>query len=290
LTLLSFSTDAGYFCELVGTDCVSVIGSDHGKVLGLSIATLGLGFFLGQAVLLIAARNRSAGPAVNYLLLAAGAAGLLFSGYLIYVMRVVLGQDCLACYGGHAANACALTCLVVRSIRLGPNERRINPRWAAQDGPLPAFIALSILSATTVIFGLNWLEARHHLSAERARLRDNLEYYRYLYESAQPLQLRVEAGDTVVGERAVAPHQIVLFYKRGCVHCQAAREKLTAVVQRHENAVHLIVKDVQRLPDAEHTRLKNQTAQLPAVFINGKHAAGWEVPGFLERFTQDCGC
>jgi len=45
LTVLSFSAEAGYLCELAGTDCVGVIGSDYGRILGLSVATLGLGFF-----------------------------------------------------------------------------------------------------------------------------------------------------------------------------------------------------------------------------------------------------
>jgi uncharacterized membrane protein/glutaredoxin len=290
LTVLSFSADAGHFCELAGTDCVAVIRSNHGRILGLSIATLGLGFFFGQAVLLVIAGNRSAAPAVPYLLLGAGATGLLFSGYLIYVMRVALGQDCLACYGAHTANAAASACLVARVIQMRRKEPQANRQSAAQAGGLRARIALSILSAAVVIFGLNWMEARHQLSMERARLKENLDYYSYRYETAQRLELRVQAGDAVVGERAVAPHQIVLFYKHGCGHCQAAREKLTAVVKRHENAVHLILKDVQRLTDVERARLKEQISKLPAVFVNGKHADGWEVPGFLDRFTLDCGC
>ena len=290
LTVLSFSADAGHFCELAGTDCVGVIGSDYGRILGLSVATLGLGFFLGQAVLLVVAGKRSAAPAVSYLLLGAGATGLLFSGYLIYVMRVALGQDCLACYGAHAANAAALARLVARVVRMRRNELRANRQKAAPAGGLRALVALSILSAASVIFGLNWMEARHQLSMERARLKENLDYHSYRYESAQRLQLQADAGDTIVGERAVAPHQIILFYKQSGGHCQAAREKMTAVVKRHENAVHLILKDLQRLTDVERNLLKEQISKLPSVFVYGKHAAGWEVPGFLERFTLDCGC
>ena len=290
LTLLSFSANAGYFCELAGTDCAGVIGSDHGRILGLSVATVGLGFFLGQALLLVIAGSRSAALPAPYLLLGAGATGLVFSGYLIYVMRVALGQDCLACYGAHAANAAALVRLVARVIQMRRNEPRANRQSAAPAGGLRPLIALSILSTAVVIFGLNWMEARHQLSVERARLKENLDYYSYRYETAQRLDLRVQDGDAVVGERAVAPHQIVLFYKQSCGHCQAAREKLTALVKRHESAVHLILKDVQRLADVDRTRLKEQISKLPSVFVNGKHSAGWEVPGFLERFTLDCGC
>jgi len=290
LTLLSFSAEAGYLCEMAGTDCGAVIGSDYGRILGLSVATLGLGFFLGQAVLLVIARNRLVTSSVPYLLLGAGAGGLVFSGYLIYVMRAVLGQDCLACYGAHAANAAALACLLARVWQMRRNRDRGSLRQSLQSGGLKPLIALSALSAAAVIFGLNWLEARQQLAVERARLRENLQYYSYLYETAQRLELQAQAGDAVVGERAVAPHQIVLFYKHGCSHCRAAGEKLAAIVKRHENAVHLILKDVQRLSEIELARLQDQTAKLPAVFVNGKHAAGWDVPGFLERFTLDCGC
>ena len=290
LTLLSFNAEAGYFCELAGSDCVGVIGSDYGRILGLSVATLGLGFFLGQAVLVAIAGIRSAARAVTYLLLGTGATGLVFSGYLIYAMRVALGQDCLACYGAHAANAAALACLVARIIRIKRQEPLVCRQSAAPAGGLRTLMALSMLSAAAVIFGLNWLEARHQLVVERARLRENLQYYSYLYETAPRLELQAQAGDAVVGERAVAPHQIVLMYKHGCSHCRAAEEKLTTIVKRHENAVHLILKDVQRLTEIEFAHLQDQTAKLPAVFVNGKHAAGWDAPGFLERFTLDCGC
>ena len=180
--------------------------------------------------------------------------------------------------------------LAARVVRMRRNELRANRQKAAPAGGLRALVALSILSAASVIFGLNWMEARHQLSMERARLKENLDYYSYRYESAQRLQLQADAGDTIVGERAVAPHQIILFYKQSGGHCQAAREKMTAVVKRHENAVHLILKDVQRLTDVERNLLKEQISKLPSVFVYGKHAAGWEVPGFLERFTLDCGC
>jgi uncharacterized membrane protein len=224
LTVLSFSADAGHFCELAGTDCVGVIRSDHGRILGLSIATLGLGFFIGQAILLITASKRSAALAVPYLLLGAGATGLFFSGHLIYVMRSALGQDCLACYGAHAANAAALTWLGARVLRMQSRKSLMDLRAAAREGQLRVLIALSVLTAATAVFSLNWLDARFQLAAERDRLKGNLNYYTYLYETAEA-------------------HQF-----------------------------------------------KSQISRLPAVFVDGKLAAGWEVPGFLERFTLDCGC
>jgi hypothetical protein len=51
---------------------------------------------------------------------------------------------------------------------------------------------------------------------------------------------------------------------------------------------YLVLKNFQSLSAEELDRFG--ISRVPAVFINGKMAEGWDVPGFLDEFTAGCGC
>ena len=101
-------------------------------------------------------------------------------------------------------------------------------------------------------------------------------------------EFEIAPSDTVIGEKGVAIHQIVMFYKDNCNHCRLAKKKLAEIVTQHDMAVYLVLKNVKNLTARQLKRL--DVTKTPAVFIDGKMAAGWEVSGFLDVFTQDCGC
>ena len=67
-----------------------------------------------------------------------------------------------------------------------------------------------------------------------------------------------------------------------------AKEKLTAMVEKHEMSVYLVIKNVRSMSAGNLIDLN--VTSFPAVFIDGKLAQGWEVPGFLDPFLEDCGC
>jgi len=59
LLYLTFSGKAGHFCELFGTDCLSAIHSKYGRFLNFSSASLGLGYFTFQLLLLLGLKKVS---------------------------------------------------------------------------------------------------------------------------------------------------------------------------------------------------------------------------------------
>ena len=142
--------------------------------------------------------------------------------------------------------------------------------------------------ALTVFLALNLWASHTELVAERNKLGRNLEYFHYLYRNSPLYSLPVSAADRVIGDPDVAIHQIVLVYKDGCRHCRAVREKLTATVQVHPEGVYLVLKNFRNFSAEELKRFG--ISRVPAVFINGKRAAGWDIPGFLDEFTAGCGC
>jgi len=290
LIYLSYFSSAGRFCELFGTDCSAVIQSDFGSFGGISTASLGLSYFVFHLSLLIgfkrfhAERPEMITTAAFFL----STAGLACSLYFIFLLKVVLKQGCFACYGVHFINALLFVQYLIRIIR----DRRLIARHRLCafifESKSVAAIVFSLLVALNVVFGANFLEARHHLDSERQKLNENLQYYQYLYHTAEYHEFDIVPADEVIGEIGLAIHQIVMFYKDSCNHCRKAKEKLSAIVQENDMAVYLVLKNVKDF--TPHQLQALNVSQTPTVFIDGKKAAGWEVPGFLNEFTRDCGC
>jgi glutaredoxin len=168
---------------------------------------------------------------------------------------------------------------------------RNNPRGGEEDpGRLAGgwVYGLPLLLALTIFFGINLFAAQKQLVAEQKKLNTNLNYFQYLYRNSPLHPIAITAKDQVVGDPEVAIHQIVLVYKDGCRHCLAAKEKLAEEVQNYPEGVYLVLKNFRNFSSVELDRLGISRA--PTVFINGKIAEGWDVPGFLDEFTDGCGC
>jgi hypothetical protein len=119
-------------------------------------------------------------------------------------------------------------------------------------------------------------------------LHDVLSDYQNRYHS-ETLHLFIAGSrDTVIGEPAISAHQIVLISKEDCAPCREARERIEKRTLDHPTAVHLIIKDISSLSPSALQQLGVE--QLPAVFVDGRFAEGWYLPGFLDTFVQDCGC
>lgn len=289
LAALSAFSEAGLLCSLVGSDCLGAVHSAFGRTLGFSVASLGLGYFTFQLILtMLIARSTARAALLSQvqLLCAFGAMGA--SLFFAYVLRFILQQGCVACYGVHAINAAVLALSLFRHLRSGGRAADFFPALLRRRRELVYGLAVPILLAANVTLLAGFLETQALLQREQAKIRNNLEYYRHLYQTSRVHSFDVAPGDLVIGEPAIALHEVVLFYKQGCAHCRAAKERLTELVQKHDTAVYLLMKDAERVSPA--TLQELQVHQVPAIFIDGRFAEGWQVDGFLDPFVEDCGC
>ncbi len=287
LAALSAWSEAGRLCDLFGGDCLGAVHSEYGRLFGLSLASIGLGYFTFQwSITIFIGRRRETGSLESLQLICAAMA-LSASLYFAYVLRFVIRQECLGCYGVHAVNAAIFAVCLIRLFRTRENPFLASLQRLRMSGLKPALL-LPILLATNVVMAAGLLETKVFLFKEQAKLQENLDYYRYRHQSAQFINFAVSPGDMVIGEPGIGMHQIVLLHKEGCGHCRQARERLSDIVRKHDRAVYLVVKETSSLGHAALEEM--QVRHVPAVFVDGRHAEGWQVPGFLDQFTKDCGC
>ena len=213
---------------------------------------------------------------------------LLLSLYFIYVLTVILKDSCLACYAVHMVNGLLL---LLNGFYLIRARDAINRKYLKSfffNTKTAVITLLSVLLATNIVSGTNFLETKYHLNAERKKLNSNLQYYSYLHKQSKIYEFAIAPSDRVVGEKAFAGHEILLIYKDGCTHCARAKEKLSTWVREHHLAVYLVMKNIDGI-SKEHLRQLGIT-RVPVVFIDGKRADGWEIPGFMDEYLNDCGC
>jgi uncharacterized membrane protein/glutaredoxin len=290
LNFLSYFSEAGRFCEIFGTNCSAVVHSRYGSLGGIPTASLGLSYFIFHLSVLVGFnRSRTDNPEIitvaGFLL---SVIGLASSLYFVYLLKTVLNQSCLACYGVHFINAVLFVqylILVIRDRRLLSRHRLVASYLQPKTIVVGAF---SLLVSLNVVLGANLLETKYQLASEREKLHENLQYYKYLYNKSENHEFEIVPSDILFGEKGVAIHQIVMLYKDSCNHCRLAREKLSHIVNQNDMAVYLVLKNVEGF--TLHQLKKLGVTKAPAVFIDGKMAVGWEIPGFLNEFTNDCGC
>ena len=280
LASLSFGPTAGdHLCRLLGGDCSGAVTSAHGRIFGFSLAALGLGYFTFQMVLTVSAIQCGPASILAFQARRAMAAGALVASlYYAYLLLFVMPRGCTACFGVHLINAALFGACLIRP----------NPGCTAPSRGTAAPLFLAAWLATTVTLGVALADSRSQLADTRKTIEGDLDYYRYRHQASPAHRFEPSPTDTVVGEPAIALHQIVLFYKDGCSHCKEARKRLSRAVHRHDTAVYLLLKETGRMDTALLQRYGIEG--VPAVFIDGRRARGWQVPGFLAPFVEDCGC
>lgn len=89
------------FCDVNATfSCTQAYQSEYGRLLGIPVAVLGVGYFLG--LLLLALLGRHLEAIAGYLFIGAGG-GLVVVLYLAWATLFVLGTLCLLCLATYAA-------------------------------------------------------------------------------------------------------------------------------------------------------------------------------------------
>jgi uncharacterized membrane protein/glutaredoxin len=290
LHYLFLSSNSGSLCTLFGTNCSAVIHSEYGSTFGFSNTTLGLCYFAFQLFVLIGLKKIQVNTLEIYasVNLLVSIFAILISLYFIYVLIVLLREDCLACYGVHLVNFIIFFLNLSLFLKVRHRFKSSGFQNFFRETKVLMVWVVSLLFAANILLSLNLAETKYQLQAEQNKLNENLHYYRYLYDKAEKHAFTIDPKDAIIGEKAIALYQIVLIYKDKCFHCRKAKEKLTTIVKNHDTAVYLILKNHKYLSEKLLTSLKIR--QLPVVFIDGKRADGWDVPGFLKEFTDDCGC
>lgn len=96
-----------FVCPL-GGHCDEVLNSKYNKTLGVQNEYLGIGYILGLgAVGFVALVPSMYSDLARITLLTMSSGGILFSVYLLYVMKFVLKQYCTWCLLAHAINFAA---------------------------------------------------------------------------------------------------------------------------------------------------------------------------------------
>ena len=120
---------AAGFCQFVGGGCETVEQSSEATVLGIPTAVLGAVYFavvLGATMVRLRTGNWPHVALMETFL----SIGLLFSGYLVFVLLFVFNLPCPFCLAAHSANALIVVLYAVsRRVDGSPPIRR--RRWAA---------------------------------------------------------------------------------------------------------------------------------------------------------------
>jgi uncharacterized membrane protein len=106
-------------CAREGSNCVTVVRTRYGSLLGVPNSLLGGVYYLALILWAGAAPSASASLLragvihfLNWLLVVVAAATVAMGFYLVYALRRILRTDCPLCYIAHAINAALLVLLV----------------------------------------------------------------------------------------------------------------------------------------------------------------------------------
>lgn len=99
-------------CELGNGACATAARSSVGAIAGIPAPVLG-GLYFAAIIVMVLARIHFGRWILPYATLGFFAAGLLYSGYLIYVMVAVLSEPCPYCIAAHSINIVAFMLYIV---------------------------------------------------------------------------------------------------------------------------------------------------------------------------------
>jgi len=284
LLSVAFIPDAGKFCELLGTDCLSVIGSEYAKVFIFSSSSVGLAYFIFQLTILVGQRwiwpGKGNSPLPLFMI--SGGLALLASCYYLFLFLFMISDKCIACYGVHLINFLFFSlCLFwFRNKKLNPAKMLkayTSGEWLA--------VCITCLFSIILLLCVNIVETRFQLGVEQQKGSMNLSFAHYRHSMATKHEFQINKEDTVYGNKAIAFHEIVLVYKDGCGQCLKAKEKLIPIAEENPDTIYLVLKKYSHFP-AEVIEILNIT-HVPMVFVNGREAEGWDLPDFFADYIAD---
>lgn len=290
LYIIVFYSDAGKFCEIFKTDCLSVLNSEYSQLFGISNSTIGLGYFFFNLLVLslypgISSRNYFA---ESLILISVNFFAVCFSIYYIYILKAVLQEACFGCYVIHAINFITLV-FNAFALKTGYNNQTFQLIYKSLLNKTSIlFLTIVILFISNIIFGLNLIETKVKLSKEKKVISESLNYFLYQYNKSPKYKIKDNIDDVTVGFKNEQLHQIVLIYKEKCKHCKDAKDYLIPLIKKFPNNAYLVLKNFNNFTEPELKKM--EISRVPAVLIDGKLALGWNIKGFMKEFIEECEC
>lgn len=122
LTYEHFTASKTLACPDTGTvSCARVTSSEQSVFLGVPVAPLGLGYFVGMLVLVLPAAWRSPDARLRYARIAAAALGVCFVLYLVYAELFLIGAICLWCTVVHVVTVALFAVVVLGAAMADPD-------------------------------------------------------------------------------------------------------------------------------------------------------------------------
>jgi uncharacterized membrane protein len=123
LTYEHFTAGTTLACPETGVvNCAKVTSSQYSKILGIPVALLGLGFFVGMTALSVPPLWRTSSPWPGRLRLAAVLVGVVFICYLIWAELFQINAICLWCTVVHALTLVLFALVIIRQALLPPTS------------------------------------------------------------------------------------------------------------------------------------------------------------------------
>lgn len=291
LIYLSLSTSNDNLCALFFSDCNTVLFSSYAYLLSFSNSSLGFAYYIFAFIFVFNQRvffekSSKYYSLIKILIFCMHFLSMLFSLYYVFVLIVILEQFCIFCYMIHTINLFLFILSFAELIKKFDGKKS----FPISDYLKKHFNLLANITLIVLVFFLsvNLLESRIFYKREKEKNAKSLRYYLYLYEKSPKNDFTIDPGDIKTGFQNKQLIQLVLIYKDKCYYCKKAQKKLKEIVTKHSNIVYMIEKNYKNLSEE---RLKQlNIKKVPAVFINGKFAEAWDIPGFLTEFIKNCEC
>lgn len=233
--------------EQMAFDCSAVVSSGAGTFLGLSNITWGLGFYLGVAALTFAIfwLNRRGRLWVHGARAVLLSAGVLYSGYLVYVQLAVLETLCALCLMSAVVVAgLAVIQAIMLSTDLESSETDMSSRLFKRD--LTMYVYLAAFAAVLVGADFTYFEALAP-SSERADTAYEQEHTGAACQ-LDPEKERVDNPSSLVNFQDVtrgpsdASVTVIEYFDPNCPHCKTFHETMKPLVSEYEDEVRFVFK------------------------------------------------
>ena len=216
-------------------NCDKVNSSEWAVLMGLPLASWGLIFYLGIALMLAYVACRSGGlrdgAADAVLLMGAGAA--LFSCGLFYISSMLIGALCLNCMGMHAANFGLLICgwaggkdaPIARRLAAGVRALILFPLVGLglerqADDRLARAARIGLLAGALLAAGVAYLPALVFVPLLNRGVSPGFAQWKLEPIQEKALRVDLASGQNYFLGRADAPIQILEFADMQCLHCR----------------------------------------------------------------------
>lgn len=227
-------------------DCSSVLASSAAQFLGLSNLSWGLGFYLVVALLTVvifwvrpAIRRWMQGARVAVI-----TAGLIYSGYLLYVQVTQLHAFCVLCLVSAAIAALLFGTQMGGLTTVPPStDEMMTSRF--QKHEIILYVYLAAFTAVLIGADFTYFEASERGQSARLGSEVTASAQCRLDRTRDPIQKQgaslVRDQDIIQGP-SEAEVTLVEYFDPNCPHCKTFHETLETLMEEYSNQVRFVFK------------------------------------------------